>query len=1011
MSFNAGQLITASDFANLATVINAACDRAGVPQVAFTPSVGVVVTWADISAVVQKYNELAALASHPTVTSPTQGDVITSSTLREMYLNAPNMTFGPWPHKIEYSALFDGASDYLSWTPSTDGNRKTFTLRFCMKSTSSIASIILSTGTFSDRTQVVKDADGRLSFQHRVGSTGAPTFALKTASPCLDESAFYDVVVVFDSTNPNQEDRVQIWTNGVKHPLTQVSVNAARDYPNQNEEVYINAAGVEHRLCRNFGTHEDYVEGHFSELIFIAGLALTPISFGEFSSRVSDLWLPQKYSGEYGVNGFHLNFADATSLGKDTSGNGNHWAVHGAPVQTLDTPTNNFSTLNAHDPAIHDSVLKDGNIYLDSSVGSYGMARSTLPVHGGKYYVEFEQVHSDGMTVQIGAHDCGNGTAPDAHSESRIVILATNQVKNGRDWSLINLEGDAQHFGTGDGSTSGVAGEVWAFAIDGPNKTVQVYREGIPVGNPTAWVTEGPVYVAPYDTWKNAVRPAKVNFGRSGFKHTPPEGYKALCSQNLPDPVVENPAKGVDVVLRAGNCKKNVFVSGIPTASCTYIATPSYAFDEDSGTQFYIQGAVWREETCSIPVRLSMLGAGGPVEEYSIALNRTGGTGGPGDFDFLGSNLDNPDINNAADWDVLDSRAGIVWSHDYTTKTFPLSSKVDYKHYALSVKGLEAGYSEVRIADFRAYPLSATVSGLGFAPDFVLIKNRDSTHSWNLFDTVRGPNKNLKTDLDYAEIDLSGTEPNDQLRSFSSDGYTLGANNSVNGSGYEYMDLCLKCGPEFGFDIVQYTGDGVAGRQVAHNCGGVPEMMVVKCLSNNFNWAVYHKDVGPQYYLVLNSSGGDINSGTVWNGTSPDNSSFTVGAAGLTNNNGEEYIAYVFRSVPGFSKVFSYEGNGSTDGAFVNLGFTPLATLVKNSTVSGNNWCLLNTEVSPNNYINKLLTPSDAAGEYTGVDTSYLTATSGGFKVSHAGTGLNGSGHKIVGIAWAAQPLKYSNAF
>jgi hypothetical protein len=145
---------------------------------------------------------------------------------------------------------------------------------------------------------------------------------------------------------------------------------------------------------------------------------------------------------------------------------------------------------------------------------------------------------------------------------------------------------------------------------------------------------------------------------------------------------------------------------------------------------------------------------------------------------------------------------------------------------------------------------------------------------------------------------------------------------SVSSNYYSWM---WKRAPGY-FDAVAYTGDGVAGRTVSHNLGVAPEMMWVKRRSSSALWAVYHKDLGNTKYIQLQSSAAAGTLSTFWNDTSPTSTDFTVGTYTAVNGNADTFVAYLFASLPGISKVGSYTGNSGTQT--IDCGFTSGARFV-----------------------------------------------------------------------------------
>ena len=297
-----------------------------------------------------------------------------------------------------------------------------------------------------------------------------------------------------------------------------------------------------------------------------------------------------------------------------------------------------------------------------------------------------------------------------------------------------------------------------------------------------------------------------------------------------------------------------------------------------------------------------------------------------------------------------------------------------------------------------------SITGMDFSPDLVWFKNRSNARNHQLYDTVRGATK-------YLLSNSTGVEGTDAqgLKSFDTDGFTVGTTAGVNGNGETLVTWCWKEDPRFGFDIVSYTGTGVAKTE-AHNLGVVPEMMIVKNRETAAQpWIVYHKDMTAtpeEDYLFLNDTDAVLTHPTIWNDTSPTSSVFTVGTDSSVNLNTKEFIAYLFASVEGFSKVFSYTGNGSLDGSFVYCGFRPRYILLKN-TASAYNWWINDTARTTYNVMGDSLYADTAGAEAA---TTNLDLLSNGFKLRTNGDNRNENGVTFIGIAFAEHPFKYANA-
>ena len=220
-----------------------------------------------------------------------------------------------------------------------------------------------------------------------------------------------------------------------------------------------------------------------------------------------------------------------------------------------------------------------------------------------------------------------------------------------------------------------------------------------------------------------------------------------------------------------------------------------------------------------------------------------------------------------------------------------------------------------------------------------------------------------------------------------------------------------KRAPSF-CDVVAYTGNGTAGRTVSHNLGVAPEMMWVKCRTNTYSWSVYHKGcnggVNPeQYRLVLNDTFAETANSTRWNDTAPTESVFTLGTATQGNASGEDYIAYLFASLDGVSKVGSYTGD-STTGRVIDCGFTSGArfVLIKRTDGAGD-WYVFDTERGITTSVAYSLSlNSTAAQTPTGSPTQdyhdRIDPHSSGFIVNHtAASAVNESGQSYIFYAIA----------
>tara|TARA_R100001079_G_C4430710_1_gene144066 strand:- start:117 stop:1160 length:1044 start_codon:yes stop_codon:yes gene_type:complete len=313
-------------------------------------------------------------------------------------------------------------------------------------------------------------------------------------------------------------------------------------------------------------------------------------------------------------------------------------------------------------------------------------------------------------------------------------------------------------------------------------------------------------------------------------------------------------------------------------------------------------------------------------------------------------------------------------------------------------------------------------TGVGFQPDFTWIKRRE-VNSHRLFDAVRGATKLLESDTTAAE-----TTDAQELKSFDSDGFTLGTGTKVNASGGTYASWNWKAGTTSGiatngstvitpsaysfnqtsgFSVVKYTGNGNTTTKVAHGLGSVPKMLIIKKTSaGGDNWKVYHVSVGNTTALQLDNTGATAGGSDNFYDTTPDTVNFTLGNHTSVNANGATYVAYCFAEKTGFSKFGSYTGNGNADGAYVYTGFKPAFVLIKSSTTAMY-WHIFDDERLGYNPYNYRLNPNASEAETT--TTNHVDIMSNGFKIRTDQQQFGTNGATYIYMAFAEAPLVGTN--
>jgi len=311
-----------------------------------------------------------------------------------------------------------------------------------------------------------------------------------------------------------------------------------------------------------------------------------------------------------------------------------------------------------------------------------------------------------------------------------------------------------------------------------------------------------------------------------------------------------------------------------------------------------------------------------------------------------------------------------------------------------------------------------SITGVNFQPDWTWFKVRSETGSHRIVDSVRGNTKYLFSNGTDAEATVTTN-----VTSFDSDGFSLG-NGSVNentrtyaswnwlanGTGVSNTDgsitSTVSANTTSGFSIVSYTGTG-SNATVGHGLGVAPKMIIVKNTTGTTNpWWVYTSTIGAGGQLRLNTTDAQGSDGAViWNSTEPTSSVFSVGTNGGSNGSGNPIIAYCFAEVKGFSKFGSYNGNGSTDGAFIYTGFKPAWLMVKRTDI-GDGWTIVDNKRNTYNLVTQRLQAqvSDAESALDLIDF-----TSNGFKNRNNFVSWNSSGGTYIYMAFAEEPLVGDN--
>ena len=794
---------------------------------------------------------------------------------------------GATGYTIDRSVRFDKVDDDQSfdWTPSSDGNRKTWTFSCWNRRSTTNSGSMLLTATSGSLKFYFRFLNHQLDLLRWNGSSSA--FKVTTNRYFRDNSSWYHIVLAFDTTQATASNRVKFYINGGAAETSFASSN----YPSQDSDWHVSQSGYE----QSIGFHA--LDGYMAEVNFIDGQALDGSHFGE-TDETTGQWIPKKFEGTYGSHGYFLNFADnsgvsATTLGKDSSGNGNNFTPNNvvAGDSVLETPHNKFCTLN---PQILSPQIDFGKGDLYVELGSeHKSSFGTMAVKTGKWYFECRASGGSLTKYVFGITDEGN-----SHVKQ---VSGTNYLP-------------------GSTASTYTWGDVVTIYMDdlyknGTKESADVFGAGVDIAN-----TEICGVAFDADT-------GKVWFHREG-----------------------------------------TWINGSGSASTTLDADNH---DETVTTGKYYLPVIAGENVNWI----ANFGQDGTFAGNETAQNNTD-SAGKGNFYY-----------------TVPSGFKALCSANIPTPTIKKGS--DYFNTILYTGNGSASQSK---------------TGVGFQPDLVWIKSRSFVVENMVYDSVRGTGKDLRTNDDADDGD------NDQgLNAFNSDGFSIGTMGNVNQNGETFVAWNWKESATAGFDIVSYTGDGNSPRNIAHNLGVAPEVVIVKRRNSDEDWFV---NVGPilpsgkdGHYLKLNTNASEGTAAGPFNSANPTSSHFVTQGDSATNADGDTYIAYCFSGVEGYSKFGHYEGNGSSDGTFVYTGFKPAFILAKTYDHS-DSWHMFDSTRDTDNLSHHRTQPNLTDAESTSISTttSNVDIVSNGFKWRGSSNDTNGNNNEYIYLAFAERPFKYANA-
>ena len=470
-------------------------------------------------------------------------------------------------YEVERSIRLNRSDNsYLEINRSSDGNRKKWTFSTWLKVAkhgNDLRPVFAFNGTGNNRENFAFESNGKLAYQLRV--SGSSKAQIVTNFQFRDPTAWYHIVLIWDSDNSTSADRAIIYVNGVRQEVTTFIT------PVSGSSTFINAGGVTHFI--NHDAHWAAGDYSYAETYFIDGQAYDPTYFAE-SHVETGQWVPKKYTSGFSGNSFYLAYTDnsgnsATTIGKDYSGLGNNVTPQGVSVAAwpdndslVDTPTNNFATLNPLD-ANGNVGTANANLETSSSTGgNHFPIFTSMSMRGGKYYMEYKCLNGDNgmiMSIMNIEHD-GGSLATDSTPGNN--ASAVNKVGFG----LLVGSGRTSHNGTL--SSPGAYGSALAVneaetgmcAVDLDNGKIWWGKEGtfFNSGDPANGTNAAFTTIDTDTTWNFCFHVLNnnnlaLNWGQHGYSFTPPTGFGRLCTADLAEPEIKNPTAHHETILYSGN--------------------------------------------------------------------------------------------------------------------------------------------------------------------------------------------------------------------------------------------------------------------------------------------------------------------------------------------------------------------------------------------------------------------------------------------------------------------------
>jgi len=391
-------------------------------------------------------------------------------------------------------------------------------------------------------------ATSRLEIRSTQG--GSTDFQYKTNMKFRDVSAWYHIVIAIDTTDGTAADRCKLFVNGSRITSFETQTNF-----DQNDTIEWFQSDATVYVSGEFegGTIANSNDGYIADLNFVDGTQYDASYFGETNDN--GVWIPKKFTGTQGTNGFRLEFqqtgtsANASGMGADTSGNGNHLTPSNlaATDVTVDTPTNNFCTLNPLDNYFQAATFAEGNTKITTNASNYSASSSTIGVANGKWYFEAKATDVHDSLIGVSGQtetSSSNGLGQNANQVG--YLSSGNARKGGSD--------------TSTGYASYTDNDIIGVALDIDNSKIYFSKNGTyqasgdPANNSNGFAltavasTSTGFYTPSVGDNGSSAAIWEINFGNApfsissgnadangygNFEYAVPSGYYALCTKNL----------------------------------------------------------------------------------------------------------------------------------------------------------------------------------------------------------------------------------------------------------------------------------------------------------------------------------------------------------------------------------------------------------------------------------------------------------------------------------------------